>query len=212
MAAFYNPAHFRVEDTQGLHAFIAAHPFATLVSSGAAGLSASHVPMLLETNETGAVLRGHVAKANGHWKELGDGVDALAIFHGPQAYVSPQWYPSKLKDARVVPTWNYAVVHVRGRLRAVHDAAWLRKLVGDLTDAHEAAFAHQWKVTDAPDDYIDKAVGAIVGLELAVTGIEGKWKLSQNKPETDRVGILNGLAAQADPYSREVAELMRNEK
>lgn len=207
MASLYNPSHFRVDDADALHGFIRQYPLATLIT-GADGLTASHLPMLLEKTESGFALRGHIARANTHWKELENGADALAIFNGPQAYVTPQWYPSKLKDARVVPTWNYAVTHVRGTLRAIADKAWLLDLITALTVEHERAFAHQWAVSDAPDDYIDKMLGAIVGLELTVTSIEGKWKLSQNRNDADFSGTKNGLAARGTRDATAVHDMM----
>ncbi|MSO97226.1 MAG: FMN-binding negative transcriptional regulator [Rhodospirillaceae bacterium] len=212
MPDLYNPSHYRVDDHAALSAFIHAHPFATLVSTGAKGLSVSHLPMILEAgvDDAPATLRGHIARANSHWQEIGEGIDALAIFHGPQAYVTPQWYPSKLEHAKVVPTWNYAVAHVHGHVRSVSDAAWLYRHVSALTARHESAFAHQWAVTDAPVDYVDKMLKAIVGLEMTVTRIEGKWKLSQNRAEPDRQGVVAGMAAREDANSQAVSELMRS--
>jgi transcriptional regulator len=208
MASFYNPAHFRIDDADALHAFIRQYPLATLITHSADGFSVSHLPMLLEKTQAGFVLRGHIARANAHWKEWSIGSEALAIFNGPQAYVTPQWYPSKLKDGRVVPTWNYAVTHVRGTLRAVEDAGWLHQLVNALTLEHEKAFAHQWAVSDAPDDYVEKMLKAIVGVELHITSIEGKWKLSQNRSDADYDGTRNGLAARDTADAVAVAEMM----
>ncbi|MBL8645248.1 MAG: FMN-binding negative transcriptional regulator [Rhodospirillaceae bacterium] len=199
MAYLYNPSHFRNTDTPALHAFIGQYPLAMLTTHGPEGFSASHLPMLLAEDGGRTVLRGHIARANAHWKHIGEGAQALAVFSGPQAYVTPQWYPSKLKDGRVVPTWNYAVAHVRGTVRAVHDAGWLYDLVTALTNAHEKNFAHQWAVTDAPADYIEKMIGAIVGLEITVETIEGKFKLSQNRNDADYAGTQNGLAALNNP-------------
>lgn len=206
--AFYNPSHFRIEDAPALHALMRAYPFATLMS-GAPDPDISHLPLLLDTGNSGTVLRGHVARANPHWRAALDGIAAVAIFSGPQAYVSPQWYPGKRNDARVVPTWNYQVVHAHGRLRAIDDPVWLHRLVSDLTAMHESAFAEPWAVTDAPTDYIDKMLGAIVGFELVVTRLEGKWKLSQNKTPADRTGAIEGLAARDDAHSRAVSAAMK---
>jgi transcriptional regulator len=208
MALFYNPAHFRVQDTAALSDFIRQYPLATFITHGAHGISVSHLPMILADVGGRMLLRGHIARANEHWKAVRDSAEALAIFHGPQAYVTPQWYPSKLKDARVVPTWNYAVTHVRGTVRAIEDKAWLRELVDALTRTHEQAFAHQWQVTDAPEAYIDKMLGAIVGLEIEVTHIEGKWKLSQNRTDADYSGTKNGLAARGETNSDAVNAMM----
>ncbi len=208
MASFYNPAHFKVDDENALHAFVRQYPLAALITHSTSGLSASHLPLLLEDTAEGFLLRGHVARANGHWKEWGDGIEALAIFNGPQAYVTPQWYPTKLKDARVVPTWNYAVTHVRGTLRAIEEPTWLHQLVTALTREHEKDFAHQWAVTDAPSDYIEKQLKAIVGLELRISSIEGKWKLSQNRNDADYSGTQNGLAARDTADATAVADMM----
>lgn len=208
MPGLYTPAHFRVDDEATLHAFIRAYPFAALITGGA-DISVSHLPMLLQKTDSGFVLRGHIARANPHWKEISDGAAALAIFNGPQAYITPQWYPSKLKDGRVVPTWNYAVTHVRGTLRAVHDADWLNQLVTALTDEHEKAFAHQWAVTDAPADYMEKMLKAIVGLELTVHSMEGKWKLGQNRSAADQANTKTGLAARGDAQSRALSDMMK---
>lgn len=213
MTELYNPNHFRVDDDDALQAFIRDHAFATLVSTRDGNLSVSHLPMILETGNKGSsTLKGHIARANGHWKDIGDGIEALAIFHGPQAYVTPQWYPSKLEHAKVVPTWNYAVAHVHGRARTVEDSDWLHAHVSALTNANEAAFAHQWAVEDAPADYLDKMLKAIVGIEIAVTRVEGKWKLSQNRTEADRLGVTNGLAARSNAEARAVHELMKGEE
>jgi transcriptional regulator len=170
MSQTYIPPHARADDRTELESLVRTHPLATLISSVDSDVSVSHLPMLLETTATGTLtLRGHVARANPHWRAFESASEALAIFHGPQAYVTPQWYPSKAEHAKVVPTWNYAVVHVQGTVCTVTDAAWLHAHVGRLTDTHEAGFAHQWKVTDAPSEYIDKMLSAIVGLEMTVT-------------------------------------------
>ena len=203
----YVQEHFREEREETLHEFIRAFPFATLVTSAPAGPEATHIPLVLDATSGGCVLRGHMARANPHWRYLGEGADALAIFLGPHAYVSPQWYPSKQTDGKVVPTWNYAAVHAHGSLRAVSDKAWLLANVTALTQQQEGAFAEPWAVSDAPADYVDKMLGAIVGVELVVTRLEGKWKLSQNRTGVDRDGARVGLAAR-DGASAAVAAMM----
>jgi len=130
------------------------------------------------------------------------------VFQGPQAYVSPSWYPSKAEHGRVVPTWNYAVVHARGELAVHEDREWLRGLVTRLTETHEAGFAHPWRVADAPTDYIDGLLNAIVGIELRIHKLEGKWKASQNRGEADRAGVALALAASPEAEAREMAELL----
>ena len=206
----YTPAHNRVDDRVMQSAFVQAHPFATLVSAQGGELLISHLPMILETKGDGSsLLRGHVARANAHWRAFEKGGEAVAVFHGPQAYVTPQWYPSKAEHAKVVPTWNYAVVHLRGTTHAISDPVWLHAHVSALSDVHEAQFAHQWKVSDAPADYVEKLLGAIVGLEMTVDRFEGKWKLSQNRTAVDRAGVINGLAARPDADSQAVRQLMQ---
>lgn len=190
----YVPAHFQESRPEVLHAFIRRHPLATLVVRTADGLEANHVPVELVTTEGGTPrLRGHVARGNPVWKRALPDEPMLAIFTGAQGYVSPSWYPSKHEHGRVVPTWNYAAVHAHGRIRFVEDAAWLRALVGRLTDAHEARRASPWKVEDAPGDYVDAMLRAIVGFEVEVLGLTGKFKASQNREARDRDGVRAGF-------------------
>ncbi len=189
----YLPAHFEQKDAQALQALMREHPLATLVTTAADGLTADHVP--LEYDAERRTLRGHVARANPLWRHA-DGQPVLAVFSGAQAYVSPSWYPSKAATHKVVPTWNYAVVHAHGRLRAVDDAPWLRALVGRLTDHFEATRRtppEPWSVADAPEDYIAQMLRAIVGIEIEVERLIGKFKLSQNRSEADRLGVAAGL-------------------
>lgn len=202
----YNPGQFRVDAPGRLHALMREHPLATLVVHGPEGLEAAHLPLQLQEVDGGAVLRGHVARANPLWRTIGAGCPALAVFHGPQAYVSPGWYPSKRVDGRVVPTWNYAVVHAHGTLSAVDDPAWLEAQVRALTDAHEAEREAPWSVDDAPGDYVARMLQGIVGIELAVARLEGKWKMSQNRSADDRAGVVAGLRAGRDPGGADVAD------
>ena len=201
----HNPAAFRVDDVYRMHALVRAHPLATLVVQTADGLQANHLPLLLDVTGDRQRLRGHVARANPLWRQVGDGCSALAVFHGPQAYISPGWYPSKREHGRVVPTWNYAVVHAHGTLTAIDDAGWLRDLVGALTDTHEAQRPEPWVVSDAPDAFVEKMVGAVVGIELDVTRLEGKWKMSQNRAAIDRDGVVSGLQAEGGTGGAAVA-------
>ena len=180
----YVPDHFREDRPNVLHDAMRRMGFATLVTQG---LDANHLPMLLEGN----VLRGHVARANPVWK-AGEG-EALAIFLGPHAYVSPSWYPSKAETGKVVPTWNYITVHAKGTINWIQDAEWLRAHVGALSATHEAGRENSWAITDAPAGYIDGRLRAIVGFELTVTKLEGKWKLSQNRDDADRAGVREAL-------------------
>ena len=190
----YLPTHFAQPDVDTQHALMRAHPLATLVTLGQKGLDANPVPLIWADDGTPhGVLRGHVARANPVWREAAPGGEALAIFHGPNAYISPSWYPSKRETGKVVPTWNYAIVHARGPLRVIDDAAWLRGLVESLTRTHEAAMPQPWAVGDAPEDYVARMLDAIVGIELALTSLQGKWKTSQNQPAANRAGVAEGL-------------------
>jgi transcriptional regulator len=188
----YVPSHFREDRPEVLQEAVRRIGFATLVTANGEGdLEANHLPMLLQESETGLVLRGHVARANPVWKK-GDGA-ALAIFLGPHAYVSPNWYPSKAETGKAVPTWNYVTVHARGPLKWTQDADWLRTHVGSLSAAHEAGREVPWMISDAPVKYIDGLVRAIVGFELSVESLEGKYKLSQNRDQADHDGTRDGL-------------------
>jgi transcriptional regulator len=187
----YLPKHFEQTDPAALHALMRDHPLAMLVSSGADGLTADHVP--LEFDAATSTLRGHVARANPLWRHA-HGQAVLAVFRGPEAYVSPSWYPSKTEHHKVVPTWNYAVVHAHGTLQAVDDAPWLHTLVSRLTAHHEGARAQPWAVDDAPADYVQQMLRAIVGIQIPVDRLVGKWKISQNRSAADRDGVAAGLA------------------
>ena len=197
----YVPDMFREDRTDVLHEAVRTIGFATLITDG---LEANHLPMLLQDGEQGLVLRGHVARANPVWKK-GDGA-ALAIFLGPHAYVSPNWYPSKAETGKAVPTWNYITVHARGAIRWVQDADWLRTHVGALSAAHEAGREQPWSIADAPASYIDGLVRAIVGFELTISKLEGKYKLSQNRDDADHAGARTGLLRDGHD---DVAQLMQ---
>ncbi|SDL20069.1 negative transcriptional regulator, PaiB family [Modicisalibacter muralis] len=190
----YLPKQFRETRASALHALIERHPFATLVTQGSDGLDADHLPFVLDADsgEHGR-LRGHVARANPLWKSVSDNADVLVVFQGPQAYITPSWYPAKREHGKVVPTWNYGFVHAHGRIRFIEDADWLYRLVDDLTNAHEAGREAPWHVQDAPADYIAKMSRAIVGVEIEITRLVGKWKASQHKPDDERQGIERGL-------------------
>ena len=180
----YVPDHFREDRPDVLQDAVRRIGFATMVTTG---MEANHLPMLLQDG----MLRGHVARANPVWK-AGDGA-ALAIFLGPHAYVSPSWYPTKAETAKAVPTWNYLTVHARGHIRWIQDAAWLHAHVAALSDTHETGRAEPWAVADAPAGYIDGLVRAIVGFEIKIENLEGKWKLSQNRSAADQGGVRDGL-------------------
>jgi transcriptional regulator len=207
----YLPKHFEQPDASAMAQLLALHPLATLAWQSGDGLTAEHLPLMWDRGAgdgTHGTLRGHVARANPLWREAA-GAEVLAVFQGPQAYVTPSWYPSKAATAKVVPTWNYAVVHAQGKLRVIEDAAWLRALVGRLTDTHEASHAHRWQVDDAPGDYIAQMLGAIVGIEVEVTRLQGKWKVSQNRSAGDRAGVVAGLDSLAREQALAMAALVR---
>ena len=207
----YTPGHFAVEDIATLHALIIAQPLATLVTHSAAGLNANHIPLQLDASagEYG-VLRGHIARANRLWQEPGQDAQALAIFQGENAYISPSWYPSKQATSKGVPTWNYISVHAAGPLRFIEDSTWLRTHLDTLTNHHEDAMPEPWRMADAPEDYIDKLLSAIVGLEMPIQRLEGKWKLSQNRSAEDQAGVVNALRSQGQTMSLQMADLMEN--
>jgi transcriptional regulator len=204
----YLPTAFRQTDLAELHRQISTSRLATLVSHGAQGLQASHVPLLLEPGEgESGTLYGHLARANPHWRELAAG-ETLAIFSGPEAYVRPSWYPGKAEHGKAVPTWNYVAVHAYGQAEVFDEPERLRRLLGRLSDQHEAVRPQPWSLDDAPRDYIDAMLRAIVGFALPIRRLEGKWKLSQNRPAADRVGVRQGLAASTDPRDHELAVCM----
>ncbi len=202
----YLPAHFEQTDALALHTLMQDHPLATLVTLQDGLPAADHVP--LEFDATTRTLRGHVARANPLW-QAANGQPVLAVFSGPQTYITPSWYPSKAATHKVVPTWNYAVVHASGVLRAVEEAPWLHALVTRLTTHHEAPRAAPWAVSDAPDDYVQTMLRAIVGIEIPVDRLVGKWKISQNRTEADRQGVLAGLET-GSSEARALATLMRH--
>lgn len=206
----YLPRHFAPAEAADMHRLMRAHPLACLVVHAGGQLLANHIPLLwVPASGATGVLRGHVARANPLWRELdADGLPAVAVFQGPQAYISPSWYPAKRQTGKVVPTWNYAVVHAHGRLRAVDDARWVRDLVAALTAEHEGRQPAPWAVDDAPADYIDAMVAAVVGIEMTVERLEGKFKASQNQPEANRQGVEQGL--RKDPATVPMADLVRD--
>jgi transcriptional regulator len=205
----YVPEPFKEERVPVLHDAMRRIGFATLVSSGAAGLVASHVPLIL-AEDAGPLgtLYGHVARANDHWRDLGTVPQALAIFLGPDGYVTPSWYPTKQQTGKVVPTWNYVAVHAYGPIRLIEEQDRLLDLVTRLTDRHEGRRARPWQVSDAPESYVRGLLRAIVGLEMPIARLEGKWKLSQNRPVEDRAGVVQGLASADTEASRSLMEAM----
>lgn len=192
----YVPAHFDEPHLDALHALIRQHPFGALVTQGAQGLDANHLPFDLsaQPGEAG-ILRAHVARANPLWREVKDGDEVLVIFQAGDAYISPNWYPSKHEEHKQVPTWNYMVVHAHGRIRVHDDERFVRALVGRLTKTHEASQPAPWKMSDSPREFIATLMQAIVGIEIEVTRLVGKSKLSQNKEVRDLRGAAEALKA-----------------
>jgi transcriptional regulator len=206
----YNPTHFREERLSELHGLMLEHPLALLVSHGAEGLVASPVPFLLYPDEgERGTLRAHVARANPHWKALAAATECLVVFQGEQGYVTPSWYATKRTTHKVVPTWNYATVHAWGAPTVHDDPAWLSRQLHDLTTLQEKARPRPWAVGDAPPEFVAMQMRAIVGIEIPVARLEGKWKMSQNRDEADRQGVVDGLRDAADPHRNErVADLV----
>jgi transcriptional regulator len=206
----YQPPLFREDRIEVQHDLIRAHPLGLLITSGPGGLMANPLPFLIdpEGSERGT-LRVHLARANPQWRELEAVDECLIVFQGPQDYVTPSWYATKRETGKVVPTWNYATVHAWGRPQVIDDAAWLRRQLDDLTLTREGRRPAPWQVGDAPPDFVAAQMRAIIGVEIPIDRIEGKWKVSQNRPEADRVGVLAGFRAQGEtgePMAALVAE------
>ena len=207
----YLPTAFAEDRLEVKHGLIRAYPLGMLIIPGAAP-TADLVPFALYPDEGEAglgVLRAHVARANPAWRVLAaGGTECLVVFQGPEAYISPSWYASKATSHKVVPTWNYAMVQVRGAARVVEDAAWLRRLLGDLTAVHESVLPEPWAVSDAPADFVDGLLKAIIGIEIPIASIVGKWKVSQNRGSADAEGVVAGLTARATPSAEAMAALV----
>jgi transcriptional regulator len=205
----YLPKQFDEPRVAVMHELIRAQPLATLVTVSASGLNANHLPFYLTASPAPfGTLQGHVARANPLLNDLDSASEVLAVFHGPDAYITPAWYASKPHTGKVVPTWNYAVVHAYGILRIIDDPAWLRAQLDALTAHNEAAFATPWAVSDAPPDFIDKISGNIVGIEMIITRLIGKWKVSQNQPPHNQASVIAGLNAQGSDAAAAMAALV----
>ena len=205
----YIPKFNEETRTPVLHQLMRERPLASLVTFGRSGLFASHLPMILDDQVAPlGLLRCHVSRANAQWKEFDPAVEALAIFSGAGHYISPNWYAEKQATGKVVPTWNYAVVHAFGYLKVMEDADWLRAHVESLTTIHEAGAARPWAVSDAPAEYVASQIKGIVGFEMKIERLEGKWKVSQNRSESDRRGVVKGLDALGSAEAGEMARLV----
>jgi len=205
----YIPKQFDEPRLEVLHELIRARPLSTLVTLSSGGLNANHIPLLLSA-QAGPLgtLHGHVARANPVWQDFQKDVEVLAIFHGPEAYITPSWYATKAETGKVVPTWNYAVAHAYGTLRIIDDASWLPAHLAALTAHNEAAFPAPWQLADAPHDYTEKLMNAIVGIEIVITRLSGKWKVSQNQPAQNQATVIDGLRAQGSDESQAMAALV----
>jgi transcriptional regulator len=205
----YVPVHFKEDRIPVLHEAIRKYGFGTLVTSTEQELEASHLPLLLDSEPAplGTVL-GHLARANPQWQRIKPGFQALAIFLGPNAYITPSWYPTKQQDGKVVPTWNYLAIHAYGTISFFDDPAQLRAHVSKMTETHEAPRSAPWAVSDAPASYVDQMLRAIIGFRLVITRLEGKWKMSQNRPGQDVEGVLKGLEREDGGDHRPVAEIV----
>lgn len=203
----YQPDHFRSDHVSQMHALMRSRPFATLVSAGSLGLYASHLPTVLKEEGPYGTIECHLARPNPHCQDLGGGAgEALMIFQGPEGYITPNWYPSKFQHGKVVPTWNYAVVHAYGRPEVMREAEWLRRHVGELTAQQERSGAKPWALTDAPKRYVETMLRGIVGFRFAIIRLEGKWKMSQNRETQDRHGVVSGLRTRGGVDDVEMAE------
>ncbi len=195
----YVPSHFAETRIEVLHQLVHEHSLGALVTLGSDGLEANHMPFELDAEPAPlGTLQAHVARGNPVWRDFSKDVEALVLFQGPQAYITPSWYQTKRETGKVVPTYNYIVVHAHGPMRVAEDPGWLRALVERLTNRYEAARPVPWKVADAPADFLEKQLRAIVGLEIPIRRLVGKWKVSQNRPEADREGVVQGLREMGD--------------
>lgn len=204
----YIPRQFEEPNIEVMHELIRAQPLATLVTLNANGLEANHIPLALSTEPVPyGVLSGHIARSNSLWQEHPADTDVLVIFHGAESYITPSWYASKAESGKVVPTWNYVSVQAKGKLRVIHDVNWIRAQLESLTAHNEAGFDHPWAVSDAPQEFTSKLLEAIVGIEIVITDLKGKWKVSQNRSAQDRSSVANGLI---NHEHYEMAELVKS--
>jgi transcriptional regulator len=205
----YQPPHHREDRLEVQHALIRAHPLGTLVTMSKSGLVANALPFILDAARgTYGTLQAHLARANTQWRDFDPGVDALITFQGIERYITPSWYATKAETGKVVPTWNYVMVQASGQMRVIEDRDWLRTQIGALTAAHEGRRAEPWAVSDAPPAFLEAQIKGVVGIEIPIARIEGKWKVSQNRPIRDRKGVIDGLRAEGDEESEAMARLV----
>jgi transcriptional regulator len=205
----YQPPHFREDRLEVQHALVRAHPLGLLVTLGSTGLVANPVPFALDASASPyGTLKAHLSRANPQWQDFDPAREALTVFQGPGAYITPSWYAAKWEHGKVVPTWNYAIVQAYGRMRVVDDPTWLLQQVTAMTSVQEAARPEPWAVSDAPEAFVAAQLKGIVGIEIEITRIEAKWKVSQNRQEADRLGVAAGLRQSPDDASHQMAELV----
>lgn len=204
------PIHFKEDREAVLHALIRQYPLGAMVTHGVSGISAEHIPFVLHEEGPGkAVLRGHVARSNPVGNEGSVGLDSLVIFQGPQIYITPSWYPSKTEHGKVVPTWNYVLVHAHGKVRLMHDEEWLKRHLKALTFSQESTQPNPWEPADAPLKFLNTQIKGIIGVEIEIDRLQGKWKVSQNKSVEDRAGVINGLRSLATDGANAMADVAR---
>ncbi|GEO13141.1 FMN-binding negative transcriptional regulator [Microvirga aerophila] len=205
----YQPPHFRQERLEVQHELIRSHPLGMLVTLGSAGLVANPLPFWLDASASSlGTLRAHLSRANTQWRDFDSTREALVIFQSVEAYVTPSWYETKRETGKVVPTWNYAVVQAYGAMKVVDDPAWLMRQITEMTQGQEARQTEPWSMDDAPASFVAAQLKGIIGVEIEITRIEGKWKVSQNRPEADRRGVAEGLRTSEDDAARRMAELV----
>jgi transcriptional regulator len=201
------PSKFKQKDGRQLKDLIREYPFATLITQSEYGIEATHFPVILNCIEGKDIIQAHIAKANKIWEVVKEGSEILLIFNGPNCYISPNYYPTKKETGKAVPTWNYVVVHVKGRISFIHDEKWVYNMIDSLTSIHESNQDIPWSMADAPETFIKKMLPAIVGIEISIDSIEGQWKLSQNQPEANKLGVVKGL----ELHESDVSKLVKNQ-
>lgn len=206
------PKYHALTDLEAMQSHIDQHPLGAWVCSIDGNLTANHIPFVLDRHHgSNGRLIGHVSRGNSVWKSLQDGTPSVIMFLGPQAYITPSWYPGKKEHGKVVPTWNYVAVHAHGKVSAIDDDDWKLDMLHQLTDTQESSRSHPWKVTDAPDEYVQKKLRAIVGIEMVIDRLEGRLKASQDEDLPDRYGTVDGLRQEQASQAHEMAELVRRQ-
>jgi len=199
------PSKFRQRNIEELISIMQKYSFAALVTQSETGIEATHLPMIVSSESDKLYLKAHIARANPIWESVANGSNVLVIFNGPNCYISPNHYPTKKEAGKAVPTWNYVVVHVEGLISFIHDSEWIYDAIDTLTTTHEAELKEPWSMSDAPEEYIQKMLPAIVGIEIEITSMVGQWKLSQNQPAVNQRGVVDGLSRSLDSSTVEVA-------